>query len=79
MISGLFSILIIGSIAFVSGYITLIFIYNKPNIEVKVTKDVEFDTYTVYLNYIKYIDCIEYEEKEDRSIKLFKYKKKHKE
>ena len=53
MISGLFSILIIGSIAFISGYITLIFIYNKPNIEVKVTKDVEFDTYTVYLNYIK--------------------------
>lgn len=60
----------------------LIFAYNRPHIEINVTRGEEYDTYRIYLNYIKYttyfIDDCECSEKEPRNIKLFTFKRRHK-
>ncbi len=71
--------LLIGFIvAFIVIRIMLYFIYNKPHIEINVTRGDDFDTYRIYFNYIHYINYLEYSEKESRSKKLFTFRKKHK-
>lgn len=72
------TILITFIITFIILRIAIFFIYNKPNIEINVTKGDDYDTYRIYFNYIHYIEYLEYSEKENRSKHLFTFRKKHK-
>lgn len=60
----------------------LIFAYNKPQIEIRLIEEDEYNIYRVYLNYIKYRKYFtkdyEYIERENKSIKLFSFKRKNK-
>lgn len=69
-------------VAAIAIQLFLIFVYNKPQIEVRLIEEDEYDVYRVYLNYIKYkvyfIEDCECIEREDKSIKLFSFKRKNK-
>ena len=58
----------------------LIFAYNKPQIEVRLIEEDDYNVYRVYLNYIKYrtyfIEDCECTERENKCIKLFSFKRK---
>ena len=70
------------AVAAVAIQLLLIFAYNKPQIEVRLIEEDEYNVYRVYLNYIKYktyfIEDCECTERENKSIKLFSFKRKNK-
>lgn len=70
------------AVAAVAIQLLLIFAYNKPQIEVRLIEEDEYNVYRVYLNYIKYktyfIEDCECIERGNKSIKLFSFKRKNK-
>lgn len=70
------------AVAAIAIQLLLIFAYNKPQIEVRLIEEDEYNVYRVYLNYIKYktyfIEDCECIERVNKSIKLFSFKRKNK-